>query len=153
MKKRPHWLCRCGARVERTKRKCPACQRQRPKPRVPAHAKTLRDHTYEMYEQAARLIHGVGDERCCVCGKPRHEDMRHHRDHGHLKGDPAYGRPRGIACFSCNRLMPRELDARRAELVAAYLRRVEDFYLQENVRQLDRDEFPGVLCDGLGDAA
>src|SRR4051812_21831602 len=95
VKKRPYWVCACGAKLERTRRKCD-CGRARPKPRVPAHAKTLRDDSYEAYCEAALAILGVGDESCCVCGRPRSQERRHDRDHGHLKGDPSYGKPRGL---------------------------------------------------------
>lgn len=123
-----YWLCRkCGNRWERTKRKC-TCGGNRPAARVPAHARTLRDDNYERYCRAAQQIHGVTDESCCVCGKPRSQDRRHDRDHGHLKGDLSYGKPRGLACVSCNRLMPRELDEERARLVYLYLQRVRKFY-------------------------
>jgi hypothetical protein len=118
----------CGVRYERTKQKCSTCARSRPKPRVPAHAKTLRDDPYETYIQAAKDIHGVTDESCCVCEKPRNAERRHDRDHGHLKGDPSYGKPRGLACVSCNKIMVRELDLLRARLVVAYLERVDIWY-------------------------
>lgn len=124
---RRYWLC-CGTRWPRTRRICPACGRSRPKARVPKHAETLRDDSYETYCEAAAAIHGVTDESCCVCGKPRSQERRHDRDHGHLKGDLAYGKPRGLACVLCNRLMPRELDEERARLVYLYLRRVRKFY-------------------------
>lgn len=125
-----YWLCRCGTRNEKPKRKCvnPDCSRSRPKKRVPQHARTLRDDSYEVYVKAAEEIHGVTDERCCVCGRPRSQERRHDRDHGHLKGDPSFGKPRGLACVSCNRLMPRELDLARARLIVAYLERVEAHY-------------------------
>lgn len=123
-----YWLCAgCGTRHERTRQKC-GCGRSRPKPRVPAHARTLRDDSYQVYVQVARDIHGVTDESCCVCGKPRSQERRHDRDHGHLKGSLAFGKPRGLACVSCNRLMPRELDAPRARLITDYLERVDDYY-------------------------
>lgn len=130
-KARPYWLCRgCGYRNERRKQKCAGegCNRSRPKRRVPKHETTLRDDSYAVYLEFSARVHGVVDEECAICAKPRHQDMHHHRDHGHLKGDPAYGKPRGIVCFSCNRLMPRELDAARAQLIADYLARVEAHY-------------------------
>jgi hypothetical protein len=89
---------------------------------------TLRDDGYAVYLQAAQAIHGVSDESCCVCGRERSQERRHDRDHGHLRGDPSYGRPRGLACVSCNRLMPRELSLERARLIEAYLARVDAFY-------------------------
>jgi hypothetical protein len=125
-----YWTCPCGTRNERIKRKCTntECNRSRPKPRVPKHAVTLRDDTYEAYTAAARAIHGVADESCCVCGKPRIQERRHDRDHGHNRTELAYGRPRGLACVECNRLMPHKLTAERARLIAEYLERVATFY-------------------------
>jgi hypothetical protein len=116
------WLCPCGTRNQRVKQKCtnPTCQKRRPKRRVPNHAKTLRDDSYAVYVQVANDVHGVTDESCCVCGRPRHESMRHHRDHDHVTG-----KPRGIVCFQCNQLMPRLLTVERARLILAYLERVE----------------------------
>ena len=124
------WSCACGTRNERIKQKCgnPDCSRSRPKARTAKHAATLRDDTYETYNQTNATIHGVTDEACGVCGKPRHQDMRHHRDHGHLKGSLTFGKPRGLACFSCNRLMPRELTAERAHQIADYLTRADTHY-------------------------
>jgi len=98
---------------------------------VPRHAATLRDDSYETYCEVNRAIHGVEDESCGACGKPRSQERRHDRDHGHLQGSVSYGKPRGLACVSCNRLMPRELTAERAELLAAYLRRVDAYYSRE----------------------
>ena len=95
----------------------------RPKRRVPVHARTLRDNTYEHYVQVSREIHGVEDESCTVCGRPRHEAMRHHRDHDH-----GTGQPRGVVCFQCNSLMPRLLTLDRSRLITAYLERVEAHY-------------------------
>lgn len=122
-----YWLCKCGERLERTRQKC-ECGGKRPARRVPKHAKTLRDDSYAVYVAVAEEIHGVADESCCVCGRPRSLERRHDRDHGHLKGSVSFGKPRGLACVSCNRLMPRELTVERAELIAAYLRRVDVYY-------------------------
>lgn len=119
-----YWSCPCGQRNQRTTQKC-ACGRKRPKKRVAAHARTLRDDSYTAYTQAAAAIHGVTDESCCVCGRPRHEAMRHHREHDHVTG-----LPRGLACFQCNQLMPRLLTVERARLIVAYLERVEAHYAQ-----------------------
>lgn len=153
------WLCGCGTRNERIKQKCsnPDCDRRRPKKRVPAHARTLRDDPYPVYEKVNAELHGAafGGEwtpDCCgVCGKPPSQDRRNDRDHGHRRGDPAYGKPRGLACggdTGCNVLMlpwvtsataegiaqakrvAGEPDAERWELIAAYLERVEVYYLR-----------------------
>lgn len=119
------WTCPCGTRNERVKQRCANadCRRKRPKRRVARHAVTLRDDSYESYRQVSAAIHGVTDESCCVCGRPRHELMHHHRDHDHVTGQP-----RGIVCFQCNGLMPRLLTLDRARLVVAYLERCEAFY-------------------------
>lgn len=117
-------LCpKCKYRYERIKQKCPNCAAARPKKRVPKHAQTLRDHTYEDYINISKQIHGVEDESCCVCRKPKAEGRRHDRDHDHKTGNP-----RGLACHLDNRSMPHWLTAHRAQLIADYLKRVEDFY-------------------------
>ncbi len=118
-----YWSCTCGTRNERIKQKCERCRRARPKRRVPAHAHTLRDDDYARYLEVAALIHGVTDEACCVCLKPRAQERRHDRDHDH-----ATGHPRGLACVYCNKHMPRGLTLDLARLVVAYLERVEAYY-------------------------
>lgn len=124
-----YWSCpRCHSRNERIKQRCPTpgCTGKRPKPRVPKHARTLRDDSYEVYKQAAADIHGVADESCCVCGKPRSQERRHDRDHDHVTG-----LPRGLACAGnsgCNALMPRQLTLERARMIVGYLERVDSFY-------------------------
>lgn len=116
---------KCHYRYEKIKQKCPSCGKARPKKRVPKHAQTLRDHSYEHYVAVSAEIHGVEDESCCVCRKPKSEGRKHDRDHDHLTGNP-----RGLACHKCNRLMPHWMDAHRAQLVADYLKRVETYYQQ-----------------------
>ena len=102
------------------KQKCanPACNRSRPKPRVPKHARTLQDHDYAHYEAFSMEVHGGEPDSCRVCGRPRHESMNHHRDHDHVSGEP-----RGVVCFQCNSLMPRLLTLDRARLIYEYLLR------------------------------
>lgn len=122
------WTCPCGTRNPRVKQKCSGegCNRRRPKRRVPVHARTLRDDSYEVYVQVARDIHGVTDESCCVCGKPRSQERRMDRDHDHVTG-----LPRGLACAGntgCNALMPRQLTLERARAVVSYLERVDSYY-------------------------
>ncbi len=121
------WSCTCGERWPRTKQKC-VCGKRRPKRRVAKHARTLRDDSYDVYTRMAADAHGVTDESCCVCGRERHESMRHHRDHDHVSG-----LPRGIVCFQCNALMPRLLTLPRARLIVAYLERAEAFRVSERV--------------------
>lgn len=120
------------------------CEGRRPKKRTPRHAQTLRDDSYAVYVQAARDIHGVTDESCCVCGKPRGQERRHDRDHDHVTG-----KPRGLACGGnrgCNVLMlpwisaqtaygiarakrdAGEPDAERWAMIYRYLHRVEVYY-------------------------
>lgn len=151
------WLCPCGTRNERIKQKCsnPDCDRRRPKRRVARHALILRDAPYSHFRQMNETIHGAAHppewdaDDCGVCGR-RPTDGRHNdRDHGHRRGDPAYGKARGLACggdTGCNVLMvpwvtaaaargiadaklaAMEPDAWRWELIAQYLGRVEVYY-------------------------
>jgi hypothetical protein len=118
------------------------CDRRRPKKRVPVHARTLRDDPYPTYEAINGLIHGKAHDEpwtydCCgVCGKPASTARHNDRDHDHLTGNP-----RGLACpgnRGCNALMPSWMTAERAELIAAYLHRVEEFY-SERVEAASRD--------------
>lgn len=131
-KRRPYWLCPgCGTRNPRVKQKCAGdgCRRSRPRRREPDHAVALRgDNYHSVYVPFAAEVHGVTDESCCLCGKPRSQTDRHHRDHGHLKGSLSFGKPRGILCFRCNALLPREVTAEWLEKAHAYLRRVDDHY-------------------------
>lgn len=122
---RHYWACSCGTRNQRITQKC-ACGQRRPKRHVPKHAVTLRDDSYERYNELAKLIHGVTDESCCVCGKPRGQERRHDRDHDHTTG-----KPRGLACVHCNRHMPRGLTLELARLIVGYLKRVDAYYATE----------------------
>jgi len=118
-----YWLCRkCSTRNLRTSQKC-GCGQKRPPARVPKHALTLQKDSYDVYNQVNGLIHGVSDESCGVCGKPRSRERRHDRDHDHVTG-----KPRGLACHICNRVMVRQLSLQRARAVVAYLERVETYY-------------------------
>lgn len=122
------WLCKCGTRNERIKQRCVSCRGPRPKKRVPKHARTLRDDSYEVYEKVNADLHGAahGGEwtpDCCgVCGKPPSSSRHMDRDHDHVTG-----KPRGLACpgnTGCNALMPRQLTLDRARAIVAYLERV-----------------------------
>lgn len=143
------WTCRrCGHTNEPAHRNCrgAGCAGKRRKKRRAAHAAALRGDTYSLFVQANAAIHGVSDESCGVCRKPRTATRRHDRDHDHRTGNP-----RGLACpgnTGCNVLMlpwisapvalaiarakaaTGEADATRWFLIAAYLRRVEEFYAQ-----------------------
>ena len=129
-----YWSCPCGTRNERRKQRCANedCRRKRPKRRVPAHARTLRDDPYTVYERVNADIHAVAQsgewtpDSCGVCGKAPTTGRHMDRDHDHITG-----RPRGLACpgnQGCNALMPRQLTLERARLIVAYLERVEDYY-------------------------
>lgn len=130
-KPRKYWLCKCGQRLPRQRQKCD-CGAFRPKRRVPAHARTLRDDPYPVYERINGEIHegahsGDWSADCCgVCGKPPSTTRHMDRDHDHTTG-----KPRGLACpgnQGCNALMPRQLTLERARLIVAYLERVEAYY-------------------------
>ena len=149
---RRYWTCsRCHNRNPRTNLKCltDGCAGRRPKKRVARHARTLADDSYAVYERVAREAHGVSDESCCACEKPRKQERRHDRDHDHVTG-----LPRGLLCAGdtgCNVLLPKwvtapvaraiadaklaagEPDALRWDLLAAYLERVEAYYAREEV--------------------
>lgn len=129
--KRHYRLCPfCGTRLARNRRRCD-CGRKLPKRRVPAHARTLRDDPYSVYERINSEIHGVAfggewtPDHCGVCGKPPTTRRHMDRDHDHVTG-----LPRGLACpgnQGCNALMPRLMTLERARQVVAYLERVEAY--------------------------
>lgn len=144
---RRYWTCRkCAHRNERTaSRKCQGCGEQtKPKTRRAKHSEVLRGDTYPLFVRAAVQIHGVTDESCCVCRKPRSQERRHDRDHDHKTGEA-----RGLACAGnrgCNVLMlswvtsgtargiadakakAGEADAPRWVMIAEYLERCEIYY-------------------------
>ena len=143
VKARKYWACpKCGYRNEgrtivcrnptyRVSNAVP-CDGRRPKRRVPKHARTLRDDSYETYREVNGRLHrgghgGEWDDECCgVCGKPPSTSRHMDRDHDHVTG-----KPRGLACpgnSGCNALMPRQMTLERARLIVAYLERVEAHY-------------------------
>ncbi len=138
-------LCSCGTRNDRAggRRKCVSCAKPLRKLPQQRHKLILREG-YEPFLKAAREIHGVTDESCCACSKPRTQERHHDRDHDHTTG-----LPRGLLCpgdNGCNVLIAKwvtattaagiyaaklgalEPDAQRWRLIAAYLRRCEDHY-------------------------
>jgi len=140
-------LCSCGTRNDRAggRSKCVTCAKPLRKLPQQRHKLILREG-YEPFLRAAREIHGVTDESCCVCGKPRPQEGHWDRDHDHITGVA-----RGLACSGnqgCNVLMAKwvtaatargiasakleagEPDAARWLAIMRYLRRVEDFYTQ-----------------------
>src|SRR6266511_1406504 len=99
------WTCRrvtCGTLNPPTKKKC-ECGAKKPKKRVPAHKKALRDFTYEDYLGWTQEIHEAG-EVCGLCGKPP-KTRRLDRDHDH-----ATGNPRGLLDARCNQRLERGAD-------------------------------------------
>ncbi len=118
------WLCPCGTRNERVKQRCTNedCRRKRPKRRTKVLAHPQDDYT-AVYVPLSAEIHGVTDESCCICGRPRTQDARHDRDHDHRTGWP-----RGIVCFRCNKELLRHATLEQARQVVAYLERVEEHY-------------------------
>ena len=89
-------LCKCGTRNDRIggRTKCvnPDCGKTLRKLPQARHKAILLEG-YAPFVRAAREIHGVTDESCCVCGKPRTQERRHDRDHDHVTGAA-----RGLAC-------------------------------------------------------
>ena len=124
-----YWTCpRCAYRNPRTHLKCRGlvgfedCTGRRPKRKVPKHAVALRDLSFEHFRQVNEAIHGQG-ANCGVCGAPPKDDRNLQREHDHTTG-----LPRGLACWRCNRLMPKQFDLAHARLIVAYLERVEQYY-------------------------
>ena len=147
-KRRKFWSCpKCKHRNEATRsRKCQGCGELSRPVRNPGKRKPR--ESYAVFNQANAAIHGIMDESCGVCGKPR-VNHRLDRDHDHNTG-----LPRGLACGGdngCNKLMARwitpavaaaifdakyaanEPDAERWRLIAAYLERVENYYREQDV--------------------
>lgn len=144
---RKRWTCpRCSYMNEPQHVNCrrDGCEGKRRKKPRRAHAEVLRGDTYALFVQAAADIHGVTDESCCACGKPRSQERRHDRDHDHRTGHA-----RGLLCpgnTGCNVLLvpwisatvaraiykakmkAGEPDGIRWRHLAAYLERVEAHY-------------------------
>jgi hypothetical protein len=126
------WTCRKCKRVNvrTSSRRCGGCgEDTKPKLRVAKHAETLRDDGYDVFLQANRDIHGVG-EVCAVCGRPPSSPGALDREHGHAQSERSFGRPRGLACRGfngCNKRLARTtLEQARRDV--AYLERCETHY-------------------------
>ena len=118
---RRYWTCsRCHQRWERTYTRCQTseCAGRKPKARVPKHAETLRDDSYDHYKEVAAVLHGVTDESCCVCGRARAQHRRHDRDHDHNTG-----RPRGLLCVRHNQMLDSRTSPDELRGLAQYLER------------------------------
>ena len=122
-----YWSCRkCGHRNVRGPLICRDCgERTRPKAHVPKHAIVMRDNGYQHFRDVNEAIHGAGDN-CGVCLAVPKDSRNMQREHDHTTG-----LARGLACWRCNRLMPKQFDLAHARLIVAYLERVEQWY-QEN---------------------
>lgn len=124
-----YWMCgKCKHRNERTSsRKCQSCgQLTKPKRKVPAHAIVMRDNGYQYFRDVNELIHGAGDN-CGVCGAVPKDSRNMQREHDHVSG-----LARGLACWRCNRLMPKQFTIVEARAIVAYLERVEAHYAKED---------------------
>ena len=126
------WTCRrvrCGTLNEPLKRKCQGCGAPKPKKRVPAHKKALRDYTYEYYIALNELIHGKGEE-CAICGRPP-KTRRLDRDHDHETGWP-----RGLLCSRCNQRLERGSDTEEwLEQALRYIRCSKYAYATRNEKK------------------
>jgi hypothetical protein len=103
------WTCRkCRSIWPRTKQKCD-CGQRRPE-RKTASQKALDHLPYEWW------VERYG-EVCGICGAlPK--NRRLDRDHDHRTGEP-----RGLLCWSCNRLLPNRVDAEWLRRASGYLAR------------------------------
>lgn len=120
--KRSYRLCPfCGTRLARNRRRCD-CGRKLRKSRAKERVRPVDDYA-SVYIPLARDAHGVTDESCCICGRPKPQEKRHDREHDHKTGQP-----RGIVCFRCNKELLRHADLEQARQVVAYLERVEAYY-------------------------
>lgn len=119
---RQGWLCRCGYRNEPAHVKCrgAGCGRRRPRRRVPTHARTLQELSFEEWAALSQRVHGGELYSCALCGRPPTEGRRHDRDHDHRTG-----RPRGLLCWKCNRELVRHITLEEARAVVAYFERAE----------------------------
>lgn len=68
---------------------------------------------YEQY-----IVINGGKEECGICGKPPPDNRRLDRDHDHVTG-----KPRGLLCRRCNRLLTRHLTIQWIFKAIFYLQR------------------------------
>lgn len=123
-----YWTCvKCKYRNLRTSsRKCQDCGGlTKPKAHVPKHAIVMRDNGYQHFRDVNEQIHGAGDN-CGVCGAVPKDSRNMQREHDHVTGQA-----RGLACWRCNRLMPKQFDLEHARLIVAYLERCAAHYVRE----------------------
>lgn len=114
-----YWMCRrvkdgrmCAHRNPGRKRKCELCGGEKRRKAKPKHMAAL-EAPYEYYVALS------GEDRCCICLRPRSEkDRRLHRDHDHKSG-----RPRGLLCHRCNRSLPHWVTPEWLRAAAEYLER------------------------------
>jgi hypothetical protein len=82
----------------------------------------MRDNGYQHFRDVNEAIHGAGDNCGCCGAEPK--DLRNlQREHDHVTG-----LARGLCCWRCNRLMPKQFDLAAARRIVAYLERVEAHY-------------------------
>jgi hypothetical protein len=116
-------LCKNGHRNDRKggRRKCVECGATFPAKRVTAHKRKLRDTGYAEWERVSNEIHGAVVEygACGVCGRMP-IGKRHDRDHDHTTGNIRGLACTGD--FGCNRMMPRGLTWQHARGIAGYIR-------------------------------
>jgi hypothetical protein len=132
-----YWSCRkCGYRNERAHLICRGiyldqmpCPGRRPARKVPKHAVVLRDQSFEHFLRVNDEIHGQG-ECCGVCGTPPKDGRNLQREHDHVSG-----LARGLACWRCNRLMPKQFGLVEARAIVAYLERFEIWRAAHYVRE------------------
>ena len=136
---RSKWTCpKCRALNQRTSsRKCLTCGGlTKPKRHVPKHALVMRDNGYQHFRDVNDAIHGAGDN-CGVCLAVPKDSRNMQREHDHTTG-----LARGLACWRCNRLMPKKFDLQTARAIVAYLERVEQYYARDerSLHQLTENE-------------
>ncbi len=121
---RRYWHCAgCGTRNERAggRKSCANCGKAAPKVRQPKHMAGLK--TAKVHGQLNRLIHGVDERVCAICGREANN-----RDHAHFL--PYF--PRGVLCWWCNKLLgevERGKDGEAwLEAALAYVRRAREHH-------------------------